>query len=87
MSYVSPDGTVVAIEGRRHTGFQVDYLSEDRMLINCGESYQVQLADNRFFGKHVRFGGRLAMGEDSWSPSGRRILERAFAHWRPSIDR
>lgn len=46
-----------------HTGFQVDYLNEGQMLITCGDSYQVQdqdsnvLADDRFFGKHVRFGG------------------------------
>jgi hypothetical protein len=46
-----------------HTGFQVDYLNEDQMLITCGDSYQVQdqdshvLADNRLFGKHVLFGG------------------------------
>lgn len=46
-----------------HTGFQVDYVSEDRMLITCGDSFQVQgqdnnvLVDHRFFGRHVRFGG------------------------------
>lgn len=52
-----------------HTGFQVDYLSEDRMLVTCGDSYQVQdqdsnvMTDDRFLGKHVRFGGASRDGK------------------------
>ncbi len=44
------------------------------MLITCGDSYQVQdkdsnvLDDDRFFGKHVRFGGVSRDGKDSWPP-------------------